>query len=192
MLTCRCDPYRFSGKEFIVTIFLGILFGFVGLCIVGLVLLQEGKGGGIAAMGVPGMDTIMGARNPLRRLTVIFSIIFLVLILGINVYIHQRMRGDIPDAAPLELEDPEAPAEAAAPDGNAEAERESIADADVEPDADAAATEAPAAPAEEGTLEAPTTETPDQDAPDAVGEAPDGDAAPAPDKEAAADTPPAE
>lgn len=45
-------------------IVLGILFAFVSFCIVSLVLLQESKGGGIAAMGVSGMDNLVGARNP--------------------------------------------------------------------------------------------------------------------------------
>ncbi len=73
---------------------LGILFGFVALCIIALILLQESKGGGIAAMGVPGMDNIIGARNPLRRLTIYFGIAFLLLMLGINMALSNK-QGEI-------------------------------------------------------------------------------------------------
>lgn len=69
---------------------LGILFGFCALCIIALILLQESKGGGIAAMGVPGMDNIIGARNPLRRLTIYFGIAFLLLMLGINMSLSRK------------------------------------------------------------------------------------------------------
>ncbi|MFH0910419.1 MAG: preprotein translocase subunit SecG [Planctomycetota bacterium] len=76
---------------------LGILFGFVAFCIVVLVLLQESKGGGIAAVGIAGVDNIIGARNPLRKLTVVFSILFLLLILGIGVSINKAQKTVIPE-----------------------------------------------------------------------------------------------
>lgn len=79
-------------------IVLGIIFAFVSFCIVALVLLQESKGGGIAAMGVSGMDNLVGARNPLRKLTVIFSIIFLLIVMGINIILSRNAREEIPAA----------------------------------------------------------------------------------------------
>ncbi len=95
-----------------MTVVLAILFGFVAFCIVALVLLQESKGGGISAMGVPGMDSIMGARNPLRKLTVIFALLFLVLVIVLGVTINMAKEEAFPEGVP---EAPEAPEEPQAP-----------------------------------------------------------------------------
>ena len=47
--------------------------------IIGSVLLQESKGGGLAGLGGTRAEAAFGASNPLRRLTVVLSVIFFVL-----------------------------------------------------------------------------------------------------------------
>ncbi|MDR1535400.1 MAG: preprotein translocase subunit SecG [Planctomycetota bacterium] len=81
-----------------------IIFFLMSFFLVGLVLLQEGKGGGLTGMST-GMDGIMGAKNPLRRLTAYLFAFFLVLTVAINWYFHQR--GEVTLPAGLAL--PESP-----------------------------------------------------------------------------------
>jgi protein translocase SecG subunit len=72
-----------------------IVFFLVAFLIVGLVLLQEGKGGGLTGMST-GMDGVMGAKNPLRRMTAYLFVIFVLLAIGINYYFHHRRDDAIP------------------------------------------------------------------------------------------------
>lgn len=69
-----------------------IIFFFVSFLIVGLVLLQEGKGGGLTGMST-GMDGVMGAKNPLRRMTAYLFVVFVLMAVTINWYFHDRGRG---------------------------------------------------------------------------------------------------
>jgi len=73
-----------------VGIFLGLIFFVVAFLVIGMILLQEGKGGGIAAMGGAAMDNMVGGRNPLRKMTAYFLVAFVVLVLVINYSIKQR------------------------------------------------------------------------------------------------------
>lgn len=57
----------------------GVIYGIVALLMLGAVLLQESKGGGLAALGGTRAESAFGASNPLRRLTVGLSIIFFLL-----------------------------------------------------------------------------------------------------------------
>ncbi len=57
----------------------GVLYGITALLMLGAVLLQESKGGGLAALGGTRAESAFGASNPLRRLTVILSVLFFVL-----------------------------------------------------------------------------------------------------------------
>ena len=77
-----------DGREgaYVGVIFLAIFF-LISVFIVGLVLLQEGKGGGLTGMST-GMDGVMGAKNPLRRLTAYLFAFFVLLCLGINIHFH--------------------------------------------------------------------------------------------------------
>lgn len=70
--------------------FLGVLFFVVAFLLVAIILLQEGKGGGLAAMSGAMTDSVMGAKNPLRKLTVYLFVIFIGLIIGLNVYINRE------------------------------------------------------------------------------------------------------
>jgi len=81
---------------YVSVIFL-LVFFFVSLLIVGLVLLQEGKGGGLTGMST-GMDGVMGAKNPLRRMTAWLFVLFVLLAVGINwhFYANQREEGAVP------------------------------------------------------------------------------------------------
>ena len=88
-----------------------IVFFVVSFLIVGLILLQEGKGGGIAAMGGGGMDGVMGVRNPLRRWTAYFAVVFVILALGINAYVARKGTPSVPKKP--DLPKPAAPVEEA-------------------------------------------------------------------------------
>ena len=94
---------RFGGTP--VGFFFMIVFLFVSVCIVGLVLLQEGKGGGLTGMST-GMDGVMGAKNPLRRMTAVLFTFFILMCLGINWYFHNR--SDSGKALPAGMELPQA------------------------------------------------------------------------------------
>jgi preprotein translocase subunit SecG len=112
-----------------------IAFFIVCFCIIGLILLQEGKGGGIAAMGGSGMDGVMGVRNPLRRWTAYFAVAFLLLALGINGYIAHKGRQIVPDApeAPALPTPPDAPETTPAPKPDAQPEAAPLPKPDAPP-----------------------------------------------------------
>ncbi len=123
-----------------------IVFFFVSFLIVGLVLLQEGKGGGLTGMST-GMDGVMGAKNPLRRMTAWLFVFFVLLTVSINWYFYSRGDTSIPEG--IELPKPTAIEEIApatgpvvvpAPESPAETGGAALP---VPPDADAA-TSAPA------------------------------------------------
>lgn len=88
----------------LLTIVLSVIFAFVAFCIVGLILLQEGKGGGLSAMGGAAMDNLVGARNPLRKITSVFAIIFLFLLIAIGTSLNRQNNADesIPEGLPVQ------------------------------------------------------------------------------------------
>lgn len=86
----------------ILYLFMAVFF-FIVLLMIGLILLQEGKGGGLAGMA-SGMDGVMGGRNPLRRWTAYFFIAFLVLTIGINKYLYEQSASPIGEG--LKAEEP--------------------------------------------------------------------------------------
>jgi protein translocase SecG subunit len=127
-----------------VSIVFVIVFFIVALMIVGLVLLQEGKGGGLTGMSA-GMDGVMGAKNPLRRMTAYLFVFFVLLCLGINWYFHESGTTALPQG--LEIPVPAAtvvnsPEEAVGAIMEAVGEN---AEAATAPEAAAPAAEAPAA-----------------------------------------------
>lgn len=136
---------------------LGILFVILAFLLICSILLQEGKGGGLAAMGGAMTDSVMGAKNPMRRMTVYFFICFIVVVLALNYNINQDNSGSIapgltvtpePTIPAATTEDVKTPADAPA----------TLPAADV-PATPATATEtAPAAPATAPAT--PTTTTP--------------------------------
>lgn len=82
-----------------------IVFFFVSFLIVGLVLLQEGKGGGLTGMST-GMDGVMGAKNPLRKMTAWLFVLFVLLAIGINYYFHNRADSSVPTGIVLPQPEP--------------------------------------------------------------------------------------
>ena len=46
---------------------------------IGAILLQEGKGGGLSALGGTQAESAFGASNPIRRMTVVLAILFFLL-----------------------------------------------------------------------------------------------------------------
>lgn len=87
-------------REQLVGIMFLIVFFFVSFLIVGLVLLQEGKGGGLTGMST-GMDGVMGAKNPLRRMTAWLFVFFVLLAISINWYFYSRGDTAIPEGVAL-------------------------------------------------------------------------------------------
>ena len=49
------------------------------LLMIGAILLQEGKGGGLSALGGTQAESAFGSSNPIRRMTVVLAILFFVL-----------------------------------------------------------------------------------------------------------------
>jgi len=65
-------------------IVLTVLLFLVATLLVGVILLQESKGGGLAALGGTSAESAIGARTPLRKVTVYLLVIFIsvIIILG--------------------------------------------------------------------------------------------------------------
>ena len=105
------------------------------------ILLQEGRGGGLSALGGTQAESAFGATNPIRRMTVVLAFLFFVLA-GFLSYVGSRKR--------VTFEGGNAPA-TATPEkggGKAAAETPPRSGADVE-ETRAADETAPAVPAEE-------------------------------------------
>ena len=76
-------------------IFLGILFFLVSFFMICAVLLQEGKGGGLAAMSGAMTDSVMGTRNPLRKITAYSFVIFLLVAVAISFQKNRMANHDL-------------------------------------------------------------------------------------------------
>jgi len=63
----------------VLLIICGVLYALCALILVVAILLQESKGGGLAALGGTRAESAFGASNPLRRMTVVISVVFFVL-----------------------------------------------------------------------------------------------------------------
>ncbi|GHS90664.1 hypothetical protein FACS1894139_12380 [Planctomycetales bacterium] len=70
-------------------IFLSVVFFIVAFLMICAILLQEGKGGGLASMGGAATDSVMGGRNPLRKFTAFCFAIFVIVVVGLN-YANSR------------------------------------------------------------------------------------------------------
>jgi preprotein translocase subunit SecG len=140
-----------------------ILFFLAAFFLVALILLQESKGGGITAVGISGVENIIGARNPLRKLTVGFTIAFVILILAIGVSIIRAQQGATPVIpAPTELQ-PAVPGAATASTGeqiSTPVPGSASATGAARAIPAAPRTSAPAIPAQEAAPEVPAAEQP--------------------------------
>ena len=65
--------------ETILVVAAYVLYTLVALLLVGAILIQEGRGGGLSALGGTRAETAFGASNPVRRLTVVLAVIFFLL-----------------------------------------------------------------------------------------------------------------
>lgn len=63
----------------VLLIVCGVVYGLCALLLIVAILLQESKGGGLAALGGTRAESAFGASNPLRKMTTVLSIVFLVL-----------------------------------------------------------------------------------------------------------------
>ena len=72
----------------VLLVICGVLFGLCALLMTVAILLQESKGGGLAALGGTRAESAFGASNPLRKLTVVLSIIFFVLAGGLSLWLR--------------------------------------------------------------------------------------------------------
>ncbi|HYG76729.1 MAG TPA: preprotein translocase subunit SecG [Planctomycetota bacterium] len=156
-----------------IDIILTWLFVLVGLVMTFFILLQEGKGGGLAALGGTKAAGVEGVTNPIRRATAYMAGLFFILaiILGILHKPAPRISLSVPAAAPA--------AGAGAPKTDApktDAPKTDAPKTDA-PKTDAAKTDAPKTDAPK--TDAPKTDAPKTDAPagDKPAETPKADAA---------------
>ena len=86
---------------------------------IGAILLQEGKGGGLSALGGTQAESAFGASNPIRRMTVVLAILFFLLA-GFLSFMSSRGSVspgvDRPEAVEAPADEPGQPDEAPAPD----------------------------------------------------------------------------
>jgi protein translocase SecG subunit len=144
-------------------------FFLVALLMILAILLQEGKGGGLAALGGTRAEQVVGATNPIRRFTVYLAVFFFLLAGFIAWTQKQALSADgLPGdgrapAVQANEDDDESPAEGqeTAPEADEETPAEGTGEA--EPAADGADTE-PAAP------DADDASADEQDAADAPAE----------------------
>ncbi len=94
-----------------------VSFGICAVLMVLAILLQEGKGGGLSALGGTQAESAFGSSNPIRRATVVLSILFFVLA-GVLTYVRggRRVRFDEPPAPAAEGAAAEKPKDAAPKD----------------------------------------------------------------------------
>ncbi len=82
------------------------------------ILLQEGKGGGLSALGGTQAESAFGATNPVRRMTVVLAVIFFLLA-GFLSYMGAKEAVEFPDEKPSAAETSEkVEGEAAAEEGD--------------------------------------------------------------------------
>lgn len=134
---------------------LTVLVVLTGVLMTFLILLQEGKGGGLAALGGTKAAGVEGVTNPVRRATAYMAVIFFILLVALGIM-------NKPTASFVKF---------GATTAGAGAKKEETK-APEAPKAETPAAPAPAAPAT--PAEAPKAEAPKADAPKA--EAPKADA----------------
>ena len=73
----------------------------VCLALIGLILIQQGKGGGLIALGGGGVEQAFGAHaaTMAQKATAVLGIVFLVLVI-VMVKLHQEQVGPAPVFAP--------------------------------------------------------------------------------------------
>ena len=165
--------------EEIILLIAKILFFGTGILMVGAVLLQEGKGGGLAALGGTRAETAFGSSNPVRRLTVVLAIIFFILVAGLSYYqgsgrmigiSGEKKPGATDEKKALESNEAGEAGEAAKP-GEGDAGGAGGADA-----GDSGGGPAEAAPADAAPVEKPGEgEKPAEEKPEGAGEKKEGD-----------------
>ena len=86
----------------VLTIVAYVIYVGAAVLMVFAILLQEGKGGGLSALGGTPAESAFGATNPIRRMTVVLAVLFF-LIAGFLSYMGSRKRvtfGDLPGEEP--------------------------------------------------------------------------------------------
>ncbi len=122
---------------------------------IGAILLQEGKGGGLSALGGTQAESAFGASNPIRRMTVVLSILFFLLA-GFLSFMSARPSVSPGIEAP---EVPAAPADKPAGEADEDTGGESTSEAVPAPVGEAGTESTPEA--------APATDETEEPAPDA-------------------------
>ena len=91
---------------------LTVILAAISVLMVFLIMLQEGKGGGMAALGGTKAAAIEGVTNPIRRATAYMAIIFFLLAVTLGLYNRPKA-----SAVPFDEDKPaiEAPAAAGIP-----------------------------------------------------------------------------
>ena len=103
-----------------------VLLIIVCLALIGLILIQQGKGGGLIALGGGGVEQAFGAHaaTMAQKATAVLGVVFLVLVI-VMTKLHQERIGVTPVSAPPAgaasdaaggTESPEGPLDAPAPE----------------------------------------------------------------------------
>jgi len=154
----------------------GVVYGLCALLLIVIILLQESKGGGLAALGGTRAESAFGASNPLRKMTTILSIVFLILAGVLSLWLApkgtqfkkgEEKDGKTPAGAPEKPGDKEpVEAEAPIPSDAPPKDKEPAKDAPKETPKEAPKPPAPPAPAEKPAAEpAPKPAAPPAGAP---------------------------
>ena len=102
----------------VLLIICGVLYALCALILIVAILLQESKGGGLAALGGTRAESAFGASNPLRRMTVVLSVIFFILAGVLSLWLAPAkpvFQGSKPPAAAPENPEEPKPVEATTP-----------------------------------------------------------------------------
>jgi protein translocase SecG subunit len=153
---------------------LTVLAVLTGVLMTFLILLQEGKGGGLAALGGTKAAGVEGVTNPIRRATAYLAAIFFVLLISLAVFNRPtNMNLNFSTANADAKKEESKPAEAVKTDATAPDAVKTDAAKTETPKADAPKTDAPKTDAakseapktEDAKTEAPKTEAPKTEAP---------------------------
>ena len=131
-----------------------VVYVAAAVLMIGAILLQEGQGGGLSALGGTQAESAFGASNPIRRMTVILAVLFFLLA-GFLSFMSSRESVSPGMEQPEAVETPADPS----PDGvepAAEAEEELVPDDATKPEDATTSEDAPAA----GAGEAPAPAAP--------------------------------
>ena len=82
----------------VLIVILTVCLILVCMCLVGLILIQQGKGGGLVALGGSGVDQAFGthAASMAQKATALLAVVFLVLVIVLGLLHRDTMVRRVP------------------------------------------------------------------------------------------------